>query len=583
MRTDRSRRSRSHLALPAALAALGVVAAGSWTAGTAQDEGPGASFFVERVDVNVVNVDVVVTDGQGRLVSGLEREDFRIFEDGVEQPITNFYVIEEGQVRTAGQPDRSATDEASPFRRRMVLLFDNNFLDKQQRRRALRSVHEFLDRKFDGTYEWSVVAVGDDVRVVEPFTSDKVRVRGALDRIGRMPVNAQFHQVSREVLNDPVATRISQRSAASRDAAVFGPDETQDLSSALRFESRFNAARNIQAVLRTAQAMIQSFRAYANLEGNKVLVLVTGGIPMLPEYGYQASDGEAGTAGDGRIAAATRDPQLAQLHQELREIVDAVVHEANAAQFKVYSVRPGLDLQQPQLDPEHRSSGATYNVGAFSAPIEMDDHDSAQLSLADGTGGRYLASNEPIDSFEVIDGETSRYYSLGYSPAHSGDGEYHRIRVEVVRPGLRLRARRGYVDLSDEQRLRLALETPLSFPKDRGTLPVEIELVGEDGGRVTATAVLPLSYVTFFPHEGAYRGRIHVFLSVYDREGRLLDLDRKVQDLAYPEDRIAEAKTLPLRYHLRFDLPPKQAYTVGMTVFDEVTGHYGTALRELEL
>jgi Ca-activated chloride channel homolog len=44
----------------------------------------------ESVDVDVVQVTAVVTDGSGRFVRGLTREDFRVFDDGIAQPITHF-------------------------------------------------------------------------------------------------------------------------------------------------------------------------------------------------------------------------------------------------------------------------------------------------------------------------------------------------------------------------------------------------------------------------------------------------------------------------------------------------------------
>ena len=40
-----------------------------------------------RVDVNLALVNVTVTDPSGRLVTGLEKENFRLFEDGVEQEV----------------------------------------------------------------------------------------------------------------------------------------------------------------------------------------------------------------------------------------------------------------------------------------------------------------------------------------------------------------------------------------------------------------------------------------------------------------------------------------------------------------
>lgn len=48
-----------------------------------------------RVTVDRVNVGVVVTDSNGQFVQGLQRADFRIFDDGVEQPITDFLSIDE--------------------------------------------------------------------------------------------------------------------------------------------------------------------------------------------------------------------------------------------------------------------------------------------------------------------------------------------------------------------------------------------------------------------------------------------------------------------------------------------------------
>jgi VWFA-related protein len=48
-----------------------------------------------RVSVDRVSVSVTVTDSRGNFVEGLHREDFHIFDDGTEQPITDFAAIEE--------------------------------------------------------------------------------------------------------------------------------------------------------------------------------------------------------------------------------------------------------------------------------------------------------------------------------------------------------------------------------------------------------------------------------------------------------------------------------------------------------
>jgi VWFA-related protein len=48
-----------------------------------------------RVSVNRVNVGVSVTDSSGKFVENLHRESFHIFDNGIEQPITDFLAVEE--------------------------------------------------------------------------------------------------------------------------------------------------------------------------------------------------------------------------------------------------------------------------------------------------------------------------------------------------------------------------------------------------------------------------------------------------------------------------------------------------------
>jgi Ca-activated chloride channel homolog len=66
--------------------------------GTAQ-EVPATQGQTIHVNVDRVNVGVIVTDGKGNFVQGLKRDDFHVFDNGVEQPISEFAPVEEpGQI-----------------------------------------------------------------------------------------------------------------------------------------------------------------------------------------------------------------------------------------------------------------------------------------------------------------------------------------------------------------------------------------------------------------------------------------------------------------------------------------------------
>src|SRR5437868_11104129 len=65
---------------------------------------PPPSPFGERVDVNIVNVEVWVTDKDGNPVNGLQRGDFEIREDGKALPVANFEAFVKKEAAPAFPP-----------------------------------------------------------------------------------------------------------------------------------------------------------------------------------------------------------------------------------------------------------------------------------------------------------------------------------------------------------------------------------------------------------------------------------------------------------------------------------------------
>jgi len=61
-------------------------------------------LFVERLDVEIVNLDVVVTDRRGHPVTGLIRDDFELRVDGEPIPIENFYAVDPERPAGAASP-----------------------------------------------------------------------------------------------------------------------------------------------------------------------------------------------------------------------------------------------------------------------------------------------------------------------------------------------------------------------------------------------------------------------------------------------------------------------------------------------
>jgi Ca-activated chloride channel homolog len=104
-----------------------------------------------RVEVDLVQVPVTVNDPYGRIVTGLEKKDFHVFEDGVEQEILNF------------------SEDDVPVSIALVLDVSGSMADKMPIVRT--GAVEFL-RNGNPQDEFMVVDFRSRPHLLSPFTSD---------------------------------------------------------------------------------------------------------------------------------------------------------------------------------------------------------------------------------------------------------------------------------------------------------------------------------------------------------------------------------------------------------------------------
>jgi Ca-activated chloride channel family protein len=118
-----------------------------------------------RVNVDRINVGVTVTDSHGHSVPGLHREDFRIFDNGVEQPVTGFVPSEE-PARLVFLIESSSADYL------LVKLGKSPFLGADN---LLNNISA-IDRV-------AIVTFSKDPRLVLDFTPDKLQARSLLHEV----------------------------------------------------------------------------------------------------------------------------------------------------------------------------------------------------------------------------------------------------------------------------------------------------------------------------------------------------------------------------------------------------------------
>lgn len=563
------------------LAVLAVLAAGPATAqGPPEDAPP----LVDEISVEVVNVDVVVTDDKGRPITGLTADDFEIYEDGERREVTNFFSFRNGELLVEGPGAGTAEEQMAwpdqHMRRRMAFVFDNNSLEKRDRMKAIEALERFVLEQFDGTYEWAVIAYGDDLQLMQPFTRDKTTVLGALGRVGELPIPVRRrHASDRTMLEEtPVFSRADFRRGRR------GIDQvTQDLG-LNDFDLRERMIDGLRTFDHTVEAVVQTVRAHMGLDGRKSLVLVTGALGSLPGASQIFGRGLPGTSDDEQV-----DQMIRGIHADLLRRYDVIIRMANAAGFSIYPVSADalMEAKSTYLDVD-RNPNLAFNAG-FSAPNGDIDLESASRTMADGTGGRFYSTSNFYGAFDDIDDRTANSYVLGFATDHAPEGDYHPIRVEPKRKGLRVYYRQGYFHLSREQQIAEELATPLAFPKDRGDFQVKTEIFLPEEQRkkkvtLTVAGLVPLRDITLVPRGEAMVGRVHLYIALYGPDGNLINLFREQQDVQVAAQKVEAASgDAPARFGLTVKDLPRGMYTVSVTLIDDVTQRYGTGLATLQL
>jgi VWFA-related protein len=544
----------------------------------AQQSGPQGQF-TSGVEVRVVNVEVMVTDRDGLPVTDLLPSDFEILEDGHPQPVTNFFRIVNGAAQlNASQRAAGTTREDERFQRRVVLVVDDNSIGKVARHQALDRLRDFVANRFDGEAQWAVAAIGEKLDFLQPFSRDRYEVSAALDEIGKLPTYAKYHSLDRSLPEDPVRAQFMQFEQQPQSSLDIGED--------YRFSSREQAMRNLHSFAVMADVLNRLMLSYSSFGGRKAIVLVTGTLEFHPEMQYLVSKDPHTWNDSGLTDRTPSDPSIEGAKKQLEGVLAGIVRSANSAGFQLYVIN-GEGLKNPVrvLDVERREVSMVKNAGAFAAPPELSDPSTAPMTLARGTGGFALTSNDlGKDLGKVVD-DTATYYSLGYEPDHAPDRRYHSIIVKVKRPGLKVRYRSGYLDLSDSERVAEELATPLSFPKPKGSLPVslKVEELGPDGGKIKLVAHVdvPIKALTLLPKaDGTLHAEPEVILAIYNERGENITVLPRRFPIDVPAGQEDAARAGAVKPNLVFSLQPG-AYTIAVTVQDPVLHERGTALQRV--
>ena len=468
---------------------------------------------VIRVTANLVQIDAVVTDRSGKLVTNLEAADFEILQDGKRRDITAFSLVEvappASQLSSPGQaPLQGITRDR--VRRTIAILVDDLNIGFADMARVRQAVTRFIAEDLREGDLCAIITTRGGMGIYSQFTTDRILLAEAAKKLvwGQPP--------------------------------VFDPGTIPGVVSE---EVRMLKAGSVASIRSGIQGMRE-------MPGRKSIVLFSsGGITIEP--------------GDG--------------------LLQSIADEATRAAVTLYTVQAeGLTTLAPRAEDGDFGAAASRRISQQESMADMS-------YLAQQTGGIHFRNDNGLREIlgEALEDQRA-YYLLGYNPGEgSFDRKFHKIEVRVLRPGLRVRSRAGYMGVEDRpgrrtlepssRRIVSALLSPFQS-NDIHTRLTAAFRSEQDKPRIVSQLWIDGKDLTFAPGEGGRMvTEMEVVVANFDPQGALREHTERAYRLKLTEAELAEVRRSGLLYSITYDVKKPGPYHVRMAVRERGTLHIGTA------
>ena len=576
------------------IAALGPAAALA-QARPAQDP---ATTVVEEVTVNVVNIDVHVTDRRGRPVSDLSVEDFEIFEEGEPMAITNFLSAASRSARQTEDREwlESAVEElAGPQETDaplLVALYVDRFrISLGSLRRIESDFAAFLGERVDQPAgRRYLLATGDpglNIRV--PFTEDPSALVAALRAL--KPLHDP-DLLRRQALRKIRSSYENCALAESRGALVPDCVPCQDMWADFFGSAEEYAAETQLRVADSLSALGELAAALGGLPGPKALVHVSDGLPLRPGADLFHFLGELCPERQQEMERRQFDRDETTRFNRLSAFSNAnrvTIYPVDAAGIRASS-SSDVSVGGPVGADDGGGAGGLRLANVLVPSHQNDrlrtDNLQAPLSLlADETGGRAVFNQaRPAEALDEIAADFGSYYSLGYAAPSHRRHPIRQIEVRLTNPkrGWQVRYRRSYILKPEEQRLADRLYAALKLGEQSNALGADVTFGdvrdGAGQGQVTLPVEVhvPVAAVTRLPGPTGSSGTVRIFLVAGNDKGERTPIRQKAVTLS--DAQLAPELESALVV-VNVDLPPGR-FDVAVGIRDEASGSGSYLVRE---
>jgi VWFA-related protein len=516
--------------------------------GTAAGAAPNT---VIRIDVNLVQVDAVVTDGRGRRVTDLPSAAFEILQDGKPQAITNFSYVStkpaaaEAVHRVAlAKPVKGEAPPPPPVlrpaevRRTLALVVAGENIPVV--RNAIRN---FIDEQMRPGDLVAIVRTGAGMGALQQFTTDKRLLYAALDRV-------KYGE-----------SRVGMSS--------FAP-----LGSGVRGGATLNHFREETLAVGTLGALRFVVNSMRSFPGRKSVVLFTENIRL--------------------IFRGATDEMVTHAVQQLSDA-------ASRASVVIHAIDP-RGMPNYQVTAADNTAGMSRRR-VSRVPAQREEEvirtEDGMFELAEETGGLFLHDTSDITgALRKAAEDSDGYYLIGYVPGAdtfgdaNGQSKFHRIEVKVKGPGLHVRSRDGFfgepggnqpLEHGREAEIVRALQSPFTAGSIHPRLTALFSNQPKTGSSINAYIYLnPKELKWSSEPDGNHKASIDLAAAAFDDNGLALAPIDTTFNLQLTSQKFDSAMKRGLVYGIHVPVNRPGPYVVRAAVRDTATEGSGSAQQYVE-
>jgi VWFA-related protein len=528
-----------------------------------------------RVGVDVVRIDAVVTDADGRTVPNLTAADFEVRQDGKLQPVTftQFMPVFSGPApvatpgpATAGIAPAAAVAEPvvrrEEIQRTLAIVVDDLGLSFESFHGMQQALHAFVDRELRPADLVAVVRTGGAGGGLQPFTTDRRVLHSVIEGL-------RWNGQSRNGVEPFLAK--NEWTTFSAGGPPGGPStpvtmDPNDFTKIEQLRSSISAAG-------TLGALNLVVRGTRELPGRKAVILVSEGFQLLDNTDMRIPESRVRAALDRLVDQATR--------------AGVVIYSLDARGLQTGGLLASDNIKNQNAAEVRRDSSDRRDFNR--------DTQEGMAYLAEQTGGfAVLNTNDLGRGLGRITDDVRDYYVIGYSPSEgtfAKPGEkpaIHKISIRAKQPGLRVKTRKEFIGLSDPpdvtgpttpaQQLIHAATSPFAttdIALRATTLP---GYSPERGAFVRALLHIDARPLTFVDTEGGKRtASVDVLGMVFDKDGTEVAHLTTGFSMGLTSEAAEAAAGDGIAYMLRIPIPRAGAYQVRFAVRDQHSGLTGSA------